>query len=335
MFNFYKHYRAKISRTWNNLFWMKSIVTEESDLFTSFLNRRMLHRFVLKSNRQDDLNALTIHSENMASLLQVVHRAAELIPAGSVVIQGSVSHMTNSDWLNLELTLIKEQLQSKNVFKVSASALQSFRHFPTHIPAALRRHEPLEFQFFQSSFHVLLLLIQALSLPFFLLSKEIGWVIAGATNLALIAIQLTLMVSLSKYESGQFEQDARETVSSNWDDVFAMKSNEDAVLLGLIAGVIYHAQKRTPDTPIPDFLAMTPKQAMEVTLRMLTSSGYFEEQRCFEQIQQLYRASETSASNVVGGFDFSILTAEPDQSKSAQQSSFVKNDTLEQMPAER
>lgn len=256
----YRSYKAKIKKMWQQLDWMKTIAAKESLVYASFINRRLMHRYVRSTGQQTKFNDIFIHTCNKSYMLAAVHQATGHIPPGAVVIQGAASLLTNEDWLSFELALIKEQLNSGTRFKVSDQAMRAHMNRTTGIPFTLHMYVP-------------------------------PWVKILAPILP-----------------NAFETNFCQELSSDWNDVFSMKTDEDAILLGIIACVMHNTKRVDPEGAMPDLLAMAPKQAGQLLLRMLTPDGSFTGEQCCELIKKLHQTSMgLDVSNVVGGFDFSAM----------------------------
>lgn len=316
MINFYSGYKAKIQTMLGKKVWVKALTRTRSDWLSSFLNRRLLHRFCLQAENKKTLDSISMHSGNLDSVLKVVHHATQHVTPGKVVVQGDMTQMKISDWLHLDLLLIKEQLNSETVFDVSNHALTAFMARRAYMPAALRDYKPLWLKALVGMPGCFLDMLAMFSVYHASLHYSFGLLATTAMFCGLFVWLLAhvgLAINSCRYQYDAFEDHMLPFISTTWDDVFEMRSAEDAILLGLVSGVIHKAQQEDANVSIPNFLAMAPSQAFKILVRSLRNDGMITGVKAIDAFNTLGLTSNKEiarqSTSTVAGYDFSVLVA--------------------------
>lgn len=236
----------------------------------------ILYWHARKTGKLAELDAATVPAETYAKVLRTIVRSNKL--AGNpVCIQGDLSELTLSQWLALELALVQEKLKSPRAVQVSARDIESSFDTNYHhvLPSMLRRKlETPEFDWKHAGLGPAIMVLGILTFGFLADSGLIDFfqfvkilaVIAGGLWLA-----LGPTVTSHYLSGGGARADVLAEISDTWDSVFKLERFEDALLLGLLNGFTDYALQM--EHPLPDFLKMTPKEAMQLIMYTFNGNG--------------------------------------------------------------
>lgn len=318
MFNLHTIFLRQIDKALRAATWKKDL-TEKSkyNWISSFVGRRLLHREIIRTGMQRDLDAVPLNRDSKVSFLTDLQLASKQIPPGSIFVDGDMSQLRTSDWLDIELNALKQILMYSPKKRVSAAEILDRLPYRGDAPAFVREFMPRWIACLSSPFAVV---FGGFAGILGLLSSLTG---KTPMFLALMPVSVVLITSFMVLEKvyqraayGETAARAAEDISCSWEDVFAMRNDMDAVLLGSLFGVINTCRSVYHDNTIPDFLQMSPQDAYRIVMRVLDGSGDFHEECASSLVRILTGLMESESGNaphMVEGVDLSGFQTNRDE----------------------
>lgn len=301
----YNEIKKTMLNSLNAGIWRNSISKQEKGIWSDYVGRRLLHYFMLKIGCADAINSVRVNSDQQTKLLYAIRQSALSLKNKPVQVDADLNTLSNSDWLELELKLLHEQLQQGLTRPVYGPDLLEKARPDSFVPAVIRKFTP----WYVKSFTLVnVVSIIGLTLISLLPVEAMIAIVPGAV----VSWGLILDFEQAGIKN-KFESLALANLSTSWDDVFQMKTEEDAILLGMIAGTIHVVQASFPDIEIPDFLSLSPATAYRIVSRTLNEDGCFD----IDNAKALFLAAttlpkmevEASHRNIIQGVDLSMLQA--------------------------
>lgn len=309
MFDLQKVYFKNIQKALSKETWRKDAAenTKGGSWLGTIVGRRLLHRHLLRTGQQELLNSTEISPVKRAAVLRLLASASKQVPAGSVIIEGKMSDMRMSDWMDLEISLIKQILVQSPKIKIKPSEVLYRLHPRSDCPAVIRGLNPGWKSLVNSkSLAPIPMLVGLITSMLFAFNGEMSGAIVATVGSALSIGYAKACDFIERVSTGDLVEKAGELISSTWDEVFAMRTEMDAVLLGALYGVITHGREDNPELPIPDFLEMTPYQAYAITTKVLDEAGKFNDKvvsKLFDAVADVKKHHTEPDSGIVEGFD--------------------------------
>lgn len=298
----------------------------------SIVGRRLLHRYIERTGQHHSLNAIPLTAQSRASILEELQTASKQIPSGTIVIEGNMAQVQISDWLAVEANAIKEILTNSPKVKINVADLLDALPEQSDSPAFIRSFAPSWSIFgdMQLAASLLAIFVCGTLLTLDPALRLLGMVAAGA-SLPLVLLISTLLYRNVQAAHGKPVFQAADDLSSTWDDVFAMRTDMDAVLLGMLFGIINEGRALGSNRVIPDFLAMAPAQAYLIATKLVNKYGYFNSNLAdmlLTETEKLAVAPSMVNAGIIDGFDLSAFQqqANPEPEVISQQPVHVADD---------
>lgn len=286
--------------------WKSDVEDNASGLWSCYVGRRLLHYSMLKNNDMTALNAVKVHPDQRAALLAAIRESASKVQPGAVQVEGDFNALSNSDWLTLELMLIRAQICNPSNRGVNGYDLINKASAIAETPAILRKYRP-----WYTRKYFILALMGSL---YFTGSTLSGYSLSDGGLIMFGIFSMWLGSRMSVYGVRRhFEDIALKNLSTTWDDVFNMKTEEDAILLGMLTGTIHAALDERPDLQVPDFSRMSPATAYQIVSRTLGPEGEVDAEQAVELFEAALKLTAISrhskSADIVQGVDLSVLRA--------------------------
>lgn len=275
MFDQQKLYFKNIRKSLNSKIWKNETARHKNDGWLNFaVGRRLLHRHLLAAKQEHELDSIEASASKLQSILNSLKLATMQLPQDTVVVEGDMAKIRMSEWLCLEAFLVQQILMHTPKRKVKSTDLMRLLPSQGYCPSFIRkcnykwvsvaRYSP-----WALTGHILGF---CSTIALAALGFEYAVLVTAITTLGLLWVTF-FGRELYDCVAGSLVEEAGKGLSLTWDDVFAMRTEMDAVLLGVLFEVINQGRVHNPDRVMPDFLAMSPYQAYSIAIRALTGAG--------------------------------------------------------------
>lgn len=286
--------------------------------YTNWMNcpvgRRILHWYVKQNPEvRAQVQALQLSAKTKANMLAYIQRLAQFAPPGTVAIDGELTDVNALQWLEIEYALVCALIRRPHQKSVSyADVLAQWKPASTVLDLSsflygfCNLKESLVSQSARKCLAATGLLGVTAGLTMFASPILGGLMLATGSGMlgyclykfAAIAPSIVKMKTLDYMASH---------LSQSWDDVLAMSSMEDAILIAQIAGVYSFGLSAEPEHPTPNVLAMRPAELLGLTSRVIDNDGYFNEKFAQTLLKHVKNSPSLNIRNTLNGVDLSAL----------------------------
>lgn len=292
--------------------WQKSLDKPSGyNFMNSFVGRRLLHRH-LRHNVSDQavLNACSLPISVKKSFFSTLESGSKRIPQGSIIIEGDMAQLKTSDWLDVELNIIKQALTTACTVDTDAAVLISLLNCPHDSHHIVRSFTPKWAKLaMRADF---LIAMQGVGIAAIVWGDN-GYVATAVLSLLFGHMALWAGSVNSGYsrDDGDAAKLASQAISKTWHDVFEMKTDMDAVLLGVLFEIHNTAKRIMPGCALPNFFAMPPHYAYLIAMQVLNNAGHVTDAYVKSMLSYLNPAIESDTeiknSHIVDGVDLSAI----------------------------
>lgn len=295
------------------------------DILVCAASRRVMHWQMQKQGHDNTLDAQPVDEADKRKFLADIKQLSASVPPGTVVIQGDINTLTSSEWLQVEHALLTTTLKYGKKTAIPLETLKSTLREHRSVPAVFNHNIPLKRDYTAICIRFAVLMYMAMFLTL------IGSMASGVPyiNNASTAFFTSLGISASvgvitlsyhcAVNSKKIKEALAEGLSATWDEVLAMKTFEDACLVGMLADCVLKLQKHMPTLPLPDFMAYTPTEV----LSLLFSVNGYNGRICDENVERICSLVKEIDANkaptcIVSGIDLSNLREDTSKNTTTQ-----------------
>lgn len=333
MGNIYISCMRRLTTALTKLKWKTEFESQQSEWLKTGVARQLLRHAMLNLSDKQQLVGVEVDPKVLTPVLDSVQRLSTSVGPGRVSVIGNLNDMTILDWLNLEAVLLKERLTTGPKVTLSEQLVVD-RVLPekvSHLPAIVRKYRLLELK---------ALAALCVTFPLSFAGFTGIWHATQSTVISELTVLLSSMTSVVVSALFMLVTEVRELIqarraidatsanslSSTWDDVFALKTQTDALLVGMLADICDMALTKNPSASLPDFMALSPATALKLATRFFKENGVVYS-RIHEQVSSIAALSEKSdksaqppqtAGPTYFGYTFAAL-AEPFDSSSGEE----------------
>lgn len=282
MTDIYTSCMNRVNKALSKLKWESAFKAKSSQWMQTGVARQLALHAMLNNPSKQSPTEMAVNPEVLTPVLDSIKRLSSSIGSGRVSVIGRMEDMTLFDWLKLEAILLKERLGSsehKYPLHENLATNPRFIKADSNIPAIIGQYQ-------QPCLKVLAIFIGT-----FLVSIGALNYLASATHVALsvdIGIAMSIVVSSittcsvgiltglreSLQTSHAMSTTAAGGVSSTWEDVFALKTQTDAILVGMLIDICDTALTKNLEFKLPDLMALPPSTAFKLAARLFKDNGY-------------------------------------------------------------
>lgn len=277
--NFHKLALKNITASFKKGSWIRNLrENKEQNFMNTFVGRRLLHRHIIQTGNHSLLNGCEWPDQVKKAFFTTLALGAKHAPHGAVVIDGDMTLLQTSDWLDAEHHVLKQLLHTTSGTGVDAATLLLSLKTEPQSPKLLRKSQPKWLTWLVNPiFNIPLGTWAYVNVsPFIFRHSDLGlweWAVHIGYFTALLAISGWAIRLKFAHEVGTLAMSVANGVSNTWEETLAMHTAEDAILLGLLIEIIITARQIDPKCVLPDFLRMTPQHAYLIATRLLDDSG--------------------------------------------------------------
>lgn len=311
MSTLYKTLKNRVERALRSKKRQQQLKDPATNWFQSIVGRRILHRYIQKNPEfRKDVQTLRLPESSKTAMLKHIQMLADNSPEGMVTIEGDLDRLDPAQWLDVEHALVQAMLNRPNKKQVAYSELSremDLSGITMDMPKFLYGFCNVKYGVSLSC--VLMFLSSAATL---FSSHTIDSHLWTAVLVMLSGITTTfgamLLVASEPHGISEEDLDAMtQGLSGTWDEVFAMTTMEDAILMGMASGIIARGLGSDTHRTALDVTGMSPASALRLMTLAVDGRGGFNTKRAEWLISAVENCPDAPNENAIHGVDLSRL----------------------------
>lgn len=280
MRNIYTTCKQRVNKLLATLNWRTVFKDSKSPWMHTATARQLIAHALLNQPANRNTAESSVDPQVLKPLLASISLWSKSVGPGHVAVEGDLSNMSVSDWLKLESVLLKSRLTVGPKFTVAYKTIDdwfSSDHVP-NMPEILYsqiKDIPIIWATLVGS----ILLAEGL-LFYFVAPNHPDLPNAFFHMFSIVLGLITVMVSglMVDFRRNRKVKQAVDTfvaneVSATWDDVFSLKTQADALLVGMLVDAFNAVLEKNNQAALPDVMALSPKDAFRLVSRFFKQSG--------------------------------------------------------------